>query len=190
MGVDISDRTDYRKRGRRRCHSDDVYIQLLYKLYMFLERRAPNSSKNFAHIIKKRLMTPRAIRYPMSLGRITRKLPADAENKLIVVVGKVLADVRRMEYPKLRIAALKFSDTAREQITQAGGECFTLDQLAVLAPYGKNTFLMTAPKRRLALKHFGPAPGVPGSHTMPYTRDRKTEKARGRRHSRGYKKRA
>ena len=44
-------------------------------------------------------------------------------------------------------------------------------------------------KSREAEKHFGPAPGVPGSTAKPYVRSkgRKFERARGRRASRGYK---
>lgn len=43
---------------------------------------------------------------------------------------------------------------------------------------------------REAVKHFGPAPGVPHSHTKPFVRSkgRKFERARGRRRSCGYKK--
>ena len=72
---------------------------------------------------------------------------------------------------------------------QAGGQCLTFDQLALLAPTGSNTVLLRGSKKREALKHFGPAPGVPHSHTKPFTRSkgRKFEKARGRRSSRGYK---
>jgi large subunit ribosomal protein L18e len=50
--------------------------------------------------------------------------------------------------------------------------------------------LLRGPKNnREAVKHFGPAPGVPHSSTKPYVRakGRKFEKARGRRKSRGYK---
>uniref|UniRef100_T1I884 Large ribosomal subunit protein eL18 n=1 Tax=Rhodnius prolixus TaxID=13249 RepID=T1I884_RHOPR len=45
-------------------------------------------------------------------------------------------------------------------------------------------------KAREAVKHFGPAPGAPRSHTKPYVRSkgRKFERARGRRRSCGYKK--
>jgi large subunit ribosomal protein L18e len=43
---------------------------------------------------------------------------------------------------------------------------------------GANTLLLRGPKDREALKHFGPPPGVPGSHTKPYVRSkgRKFEK--------------
>ena len=43
---------------------------------------------------------------------------------------------------------------------QAGGECLTFDQLALLAPTGTNTCLLRGPKNaREAVKHFGKAPG-------------------------------
>lgn len=50
--------------------------------------------------------------------------------------------------------------------------------------------LLRGPKNsREAVKHFGPAPGVPHSHTKPYVRSkgRKFERARGKRNSRGYR---
>ena len=74
--------------------------------------------------------------------------------------------------------------------SQAGGECLTFDQLALERPTGKDCVLLRGPKNnREAVKHFGPAPGVPHSSTKPYVRakGRKFEKARGRRNSRGYK---
>lgn len=74
--------------------------------------------------------------------------------------------------------------------TQAGGECLTFDQLALERPTGKDCVLLRGPKNsREAVKHFGPAPGVPHSRTKPYVRSngRKFERARGRRNSRGYK---
>ena len=44
--------------------------------------------------------------------------------------------------------------------SQAGGECLTFDQLALLAPTGANTVLLRGPKNaREAVKHFGKAPG-------------------------------
>lgn len=45
-------------------------------------------------------------------------------------------------------------------------------------------------KSRESCRHFGPAPGVPHSHTKPYVRSkgRKFERARGRRRGCGFKK--
>lgn len=112
------------------------------------------------------------------------------EDKIGVLVGTVTDDVRFMdEVPKLRICALRVTETARARILQAGGEIITFDQLALIAPTGSNTVLLRGPKNsREAVKHFG-APGVPGSKAKPYVRSkgRKFERARGRRSSRGYK---
>ena len=50
---------------------------------------------------------------------------------------------------------------------QAGGECLTFDQLALLAPTGANTCLLRGPKNaREAVKHFGRAPGKDLSATI------------------------
>lgn len=52
-------------------------------------------------------------------------------------------------------------------VWQAGGECLTFDQLALLAPTGANTILLRGPKNaREAVKHFGRAPGQPHAHIM------------------------
>nr|AGV54741.1 60S ribosomal protein L18-3-like protein [Phaseolus vulgaris] len=112
------------------------------------------------------------------------------EDKIAVVVGTITDDIRVYEVPQLKITALKFTERARARIEKAGGECLTFDQLALRAPLGQNTVLFRGPKNaREAVKHFGPAPGVPHSHSKPYVRSkgRKFEKARGRRNSRGFR---
>jgi len=91
----------------------------------------------------------------------------------------------------LQVCALRVTERARARILKAGGTILTFDQLAVRAPTGKNTVLVQGVRTsREANKHFGPAPGLPGSHTKPYVRSkgRKFERARGRRSSCGYKK--
>lgn len=45
-------------------------------------------------------------------------------------------DVRLLDVPKLTVAALKFTETARARITKAGGKCMTLDELVMQAPTG------------------------------------------------------
>ena len=94
-----------------------------------------------------------------------------------------------MEIPAIRVCALRFTESARAKITQAGGLCTTFDQLAVNRPKGENVILVRGPRSREALKHFGRAPGVPGSSAKPIVRSkgRKFEMARGKRKSRGYK---
>ena len=49
-------------------------------------------------------------------------------DRIAVVVGTVTDDIRLLEVPqKLTVAALRFTETARARITQAGGKCLTLD---------------------------------------------------------------
>lgn len=63
-------------------------------------------------------------------------------SKTIVLVGTVLDDERLPEVPKLTIAALRFTRSAKDRIEANGGECLTLDQLALRAPTGSNTILL------------------------------------------------
>ena len=113
------------------------------------------------------------------------------EGKMAVLVGTVTDDIRlSTPLPSLTVCALRFTKTARARILKSGGECLTFDQLALRAPKGQNTVLLRGPKcSREANKHFGKAPGTPGSSAKPYVRakGRKFERARGRRASRGYK---
>lgn len=91
----------------------------------------------------------------------------------------------------LQVCALRVTEKARGRILKNGGEILTFDQLALAAPTGRKTVLMQGRRHaREANRHFGPAPGVPHSHTKPLVRSkgRKFERARGRRRSCGYKK--
>ena len=133
----------------------------------------------------------RQYRPALSLSRLSANAK---EGKTIVCVGTVTNDTRLNECPKIKLAALRVTETARKRILEAGGEIISLDQLAQQAPLGQNTLLLQGPRNaREAVKHRG-APGVPktspGSGAKPYVRSegRKFEKARGRRASRGYKK--
>jgi len=49
----------------------------------------------------------------------------------------VTDDVRLAEVPKMTVAALRFTETARARIVKAGGKCLTLDQLIMACPTGK-----------------------------------------------------
>ena len=153
-------------------------------------------------------------RPPMSISRLAAIAapPKDREaskGKTIVVVGTITDDNRLLEVPKFSIAALRFTATARARIEKAGGECLTLDQLALRAPTGANTLLLRGPKNsREAVKHFGFGPhsgkvcwhdpwtfkwlcyaNLTSKTQKPYvqSKGRKFERARGRRRSRGFK---
>ncbi|KAK7344254.1 hypothetical protein VNO77_13655 [Canavalia gladiata] len=186
MGIDLKAGGKSKKTKRTAPKSNDIYLKLLVKLYRFLVRR---TGSNFNAVILKRLFMSKVNKPPLSLSRLI-KYTKGKEDKIAVVVGAITDDVRVYEVPALKVTALRFTETARARIEKAGGECLTFDQLALRAPLGQNTVLLRGPKNaREAVKHFGPAPGVPHSHTKPYVRSkgRKFERARGRRNSRGFR---
>ncbi|KAG7096610.1 hypothetical protein E1B28_004027 [Marasmius oreades] len=185
MGIDLA--THHRKKGSRTAPaSEDPYLLLLVKLYRFLARR---TDSNFNKVILHRLFLSKINRPPISLSRIMKETAStpDLSSKCIVVVGTVTDDVRLLEIPKMSIAALKFTSSARARILKSGGEALTLDQLALRAPTGSNTVLLRGKRNtREAVKHFGMGPH---KNKKPYTisKGRKFEQARGRRKSRGFK---
>ncbi|XP_031101783.1 uncharacterized protein LOC116005680 [Ipomoea triloba] len=186
MGIDLKAGGKSKQTKRTAPKSDDVYLKLLVKLYRFLVRR---TGSKFNAVILKRLFMSKTNKPPVSLSRLITFM-SGKEDKIAVLVGTITDDVRAYEVPALKVCALRFTKTARARIEKAGGECLTFDQLALRAPLGQNTVLLRGPKNaREAVKHFGPAPGVPHSHTKPYVRSkgRKFERARGKRNSRGYK---
>ncbi|CAH9141093.1 unnamed protein product [Cuscuta epithymum] len=186
MGIDLEAGGKSKKTKRTAPKSDDIYLRLLVKLYRFLVRR---TGSQFDAVILKRLFMSKINKPPLSLSRLLSFMNGK-EDKIAVLVGTITDDLRAYDVPAIKVCALKFTKTARARIEKAGGECLTFDQLALRAPLGQNTVLLRGPKNsREAVKHFGPAPGVPHSHTKPYVRakGRKFEKARGKRNSRGYK---
>jgi large subunit ribosomal protein L18e len=185
MGIDLIGGGRVKNTSRTAPESNNPYLRLLVKLYRFLSRR---TESKFNQVVLKRLFQSRVNRAPISLTRVVR-YTHKAEGKIIVVVGTVTDDARLTSLPKLTLAALKVTDTARARILAAGGEVITFDQLALRAPTGSNTILLRGPKNaREAVKHFGAA-GVPDSKTKPYiqSKGRKFERSRGRRHSKGYR---
>ncbi|KAK6865044.1 solute carrier family 25 member 42 [Apiospora arundinis] len=193
-GIDL-DRHHVRSTHRKAPKSDNVYLKLLVKLYRFLARMypifsLPISISSYRVVLQQgHPPTPLYVAYqppPVSISRIVGQSKGQ-EGKTVVVVGTITDDNRLLEVPKLSIAALRFTATARARVLAAGGETLTLDQLALRAPTGSNTLLLRGPKNaREAVKHFGMGPH---KHKKPYTQSkgRKFEKARGRRRSRGFK---
>ncbi|XP_071877656.1 large ribosomal subunit protein eL18-like [Bombus fervidus] len=113
-------------------------------------------------------------RPPISLARIVRfmKKP-ERRHAIAVIVGTVTDDARIFEIPRLIVCALRVTERARARILKAGGEVITFDKLALRTPTGKQTvFVQGRRKAREAAKHFGPAPGVPHSHTKPLVRSK------------------
>ena len=153
---------------------------------------AGRTDSNFNKVVLKRLFMSRINRPPMSISRIVSKVSTESaqkayKDKTICLVGTVTDDNRLLKVPVLNIAALRFTATARARVEAAGGECMTLDQMAMKHPTGSNVLLLRGPKNaREVFKHFGMGPY---KHKKPYieSKGRKFEKARGRRRSKGFK---
>ena len=123
------------------------------------------------------------------------------ESRIAVVVGTVTDDPRLATNKGANSRSSRFAPCASRRaraprITKAGGECITLDQLALRAPTGSNTVLLRGPKKvREVYRHFGHRSTVTSVNThcnvKPYVRGhgkaRTRENARGRRRSRGFK---
>ena len=166
MGIDLEKQGRIKSRYSRQATTTNNYHLLLNKLYKFLARR---TDSKFNEIVHKRLNQSRVTRYPISISKLAKHADTDEKRgKILVVVGKVLNDERLLETPKIRVCALQFSEEARRKIEKAGGECITFNELVKISPDGKNTVLLRGRRSREALKHFGAAPGTPGSHTKPY----------------------
>lgn len=109
------------------------YSLTLISLQSFIARRAESK---FAATIVKRLRMSRINNPPISISRLSRYMKGK-DGKIAVIVGGVTNDSRLLEIPQLTIAALRFTEAARARIVKAGGECLTLDQLALRSPKGE-----------------------------------------------------
>jgi len=108
----------------------------LFLCFSFIARRAESK---FAGTIVKRLRMSRINKPPISISRLSRYMKGK-ETKIAVIVGGVTNDSRLLEVPQLTIAALRFTEAARARIVKAGGECLTLDQLALRSPKGNEAY--------------------------------------------------
>jgi large subunit ribosomal protein L18e len=194
MGIDLVSGGRIKLHKERKLRAKNIYHCLLVKLYKFLARR---TTSKFNKCVLKRLLNSRVNRAPVSLSRIAKyakknyvqEMEKSGQEVVFAVIGTVTEDQRILDLPALRVCALRFTEKARERITAAKGRCITFDQLAINRPQGESVILMRGTRDREAKKHFGPAPGVPGSHAKPYVRSkgRKFEQARGKRRSRGFR---
>lgn len=75
------------------------------------------------------------MRPPVSLSKMVKHL-GDKNGRTAVVVGTVTDDMRILDLPKLEVAALRFTESARARITKAGGSCLTIDELIMKSPSG------------------------------------------------------
>jgi len=185
MGYDWGKDRPRRQRGRSNPSSENSYLRLLVKLFRFLAQR---TGSKYNKAVLKRLFQSKSVNQPVSTSFLSHALKFQGE-KIAVVVGTVTDDPRRLDLPKINVAALRVTRTARARILKAGGKIFTLDQLALKHPKGENTLLLRGVRHtRKVVRHYG-VPGRVGSKSIPKTTSegRKFERARGRRASRGFK---
>lgn len=148
----------------------------MIQLYAFLSRRTGSA---FNATILKRLNMGNTHRPSLSIATVAKNMSKAGEGKTAVVVATVTDDIRFLDVPKMTVAALRFTKTARARIIKAGGECLTLDQLAMRSPTGSNTVLLRGKIcTREAARHFGRGKGVAPRIA---SKGRKFERARGRR---------
>ncbi|KAJ6829644.1 60S ribosomal protein L18-2-like isoform X2 [Iris pallida] len=117
MGIDLVAGGRSKQTKRTAPRSDDVYLKLLVKLYKFLVRRTQSS---FNVVILKRLFMSWTNKPPISLKRLITFMK-EKEDKIAVIVGTVTVDKRVYEVPAMKVAALRFTETARARILKSGG---------------------------------------------------------------------
>ncbi|GAM18501.1 hypothetical protein SAMD00019534_016760 [Acytostelium subglobosum LB1] len=187
-----------RKTGRKHLVSKNPYLSLLVKLDIYNKRYTDTNNNNnnnkqlytflarrtgskFNKIVLKRLVQTRTNKVAVSISRIANAMKDRKAGKIAVIVGPVVNDERLLDVPNMTVVALKFSESVRARIVKAGGRALTFDQFALIRPRGNNTFLLKGvTKARTVYKHFGRAPGLPGSTARPYVRSagNKFERAR------------
>lgn len=148
---------------------------MLVRLFKFLSRRTDSS---FCKSILRRLVASKTNRPPVSLSKLVKHLGGKT-SRTAVVVGTVTDDMRLLEIPKLEVAALRFTESARARITKSGGSCLTIDELIMKSPSGTNTLLLRGPTMREAKRHFGVGAGIKKSKTKPYVRSKHSERNPG-----------
>merc|ERR1712176_953575 len=99
MGIDLNKQGRVRSRHFRAAKTNNLYHNLLIKLYGFLARR---TDSKFNQIVHKRLNQSNTNRYPISVSRLVKlSNTEDKRNKTLVIVGNVLNDERLITVPKL-----------------------------------------------------------------------------------------
>jgi large subunit ribosomal protein L18e len=94
------------------------------KKTIFLLKKEGKKKKLWKEVVK-RISAPRRKRININLWKL-EKLAEKFQNKTLLVTGKVLGKGRISK--SLNIAALEFSDKAKEKITAAKGKALSLEE--------------------------------------------------------------
>jgi Ribosomal protein L18E len=73
----------------------------------------------------------------VNVGKINRYAK---ENEIVIIPGKVLAS--GTIGTAVKVAALNFSDAAREKITEAKGTCMSIEELVAANPKGSKVKIL------------------------------------------------
>ena len=106
------------------------------RIVALIEDLKSKSHENDAPIwreVSERLARPKRSYASVNISRISRHTAA---GETIVVHGKVLG-AGELNHSVV-VGAFDFSDGARSKITDAGGECLTIEELVERAPTGSN----------------------------------------------------
>ncbi len=114
----------------RRTGPTNIHIRLLASyLRKYYRRHGAKIWRYVAELILK----PRRSRIAVNISKINRYT---SEGDQVVVPGKVLAS-GSLDH-RITVAALAFSEKAREKIEKAGGEAITIPELVERNPKGSN----------------------------------------------------
>ena len=109
----------------------------LESLIMMLKRASRENEANIWREIANRLATSNKNHAEVNVSKINRYA---TENETIIVPGKVLA--AGTIGTSVKVAALNFSDAARDKITQANGTCMTIEELVAANPKGSHVKIL------------------------------------------------
>jgi large subunit ribosomal protein L18e len=109
----------------------------LTNLIRMLRSASHENEANIWREIAGRLDTSSCNYAEVNIGKINRYANAD---EIILVPGKVLGS--GVLDQSVRVAALNFSDSAREKITQASGDCMTIEELVAANPNGSRVRIL------------------------------------------------
>ncbi|RLE65169.1 MAG: 50S ribosomal protein L18e [Thermoprotei archaeon] len=114
----------------RRTGPTDIHVRLLAS---YLRKCYRRYGAKIWRYVAELIMKPRRSRIAVNISKINRYTD---EGDQVVVPGKVLAS-GELDH-KVVIAALAFSERAREKIKKVGGEAITIPELIERNPKGSN----------------------------------------------------
>lgn len=118
-----------------RSKTTNVY---LYALIRALHKASRDSKAKIWRAVASLLERPKRKRVVVNIYKIN-KLTRSGD--VIVIPGKVLG-VGELDH-MVRVAALAFSEKAKDKIIKAGGEIMSIDELIKKNPYGSNVKIIT-----------------------------------------------